>query len=172
MAMLSMKPVRRARRRLDCKSRPQNHSKGTRMKTLKMMPLALLFAACASSTSTQQPPAQATTATVQPAATRPSSAALDPVGSYEFATVVDGQTVNGTMHIEGGPGAYKGRIVTSVFPEIPIVGATVEANVINVKASMPDGELAIRMVMDGMNFKGNWALGSDSGEFNGKKLPK
>jgi hypothetical protein len=139
------------------------------MKMLRMTPLALLFAACASS---QQPPAQVTTASQQPAATRQSTAAVDPAGSYEFTTVVDGQTVTGTMHIEGGPGAYKGRILTSVFPEIPIVGASVESNIINVKASMPDGELTLRMVMDGMNFKGNWALGSDSGEFNGKKLPK
>jgi hypothetical protein len=135
-----------------------------------MLPLALLCAAGAG--AAEQPPAQATTAAQQPAAARPTTAALDPVGSYEFTTVVDGQTVTGTMHIEGTPGAYKGRIITTVFPEIPVVGATVESNIINVKASMPDGELIISMMMDGMNFKGNWALGSDSGEFNGKKLPR
>jgi hypothetical protein len=140
------------------------------MKKLTIIPVALLFAACAS--SSEQPPAQAATAPQQPAATQQTTAAVDPVGTYEFTTVVDGQTVTGTMHIEGTTGAYKGRILTSVFPEIPIVGASVESNVINVKASMPDGELAIRMVMDGMNFKGNWALGSDGGDFNGKKLPK
>jgi hypothetical protein len=138
------------------------------MKTMRMLPVVLLLGACASS----QQPATSTTAAAQPAATRQTTAALDPVGSYEFTTVVDGQTVTGTLHVEGAPGNYKGRILTSVFPEIPVVGASVEANVVNVKASMPDGELNIRMVMDGMNFKGNWTLGSDGGEFNGKKLPK
>lgn len=138
------------------------------MKTMRMVPVVLLLGACASS----QQPATTATATTQPAATRQATAGIDPVGAYEFATVVDGQTVTGTLHIEGTPGNYKGRILTSVFPEIPVTGATVEANVVNVKASMPDGELNLRMVMEGMNFKGNWTLGSDGGEFNGKKLPK
>ena len=138
------------------------------MKTMKMLPVVLLLGACASS----QQPAATTTATTQPAASKQATAVVDPVGAYEFATVVDGQTVTGTLHIEGTPGNYKGKIVTSVFPEIPVVGASVESNVVNVKGSMPDGELNIRMVMEGMNFKGNWTLGSDGGEFNGKKLPK
>ena len=138
------------------------------MKTMRMVPVVLLLGACASS----QQPAATTTASTQPAATRQASAVVDPVGAYEFATVVDGQTVTGTLHIEGTPGNYKGRILTSVFPEIPVTGASVEANVVNVKASMPDGELNIRMVMEGATFKGNWTLGSDGGEFNGKKLPK
>lgn len=138
------------------------------MKTMTMLPVVLLFGACASS----QPPAATTTAPTQPAAARQATAVLDPVGAYEFSTVVDGQTVTGTLHIEGTPGNYKGRIITSVFPEIPVVGASVESNIVNVKASMPDGELNIRMVMEGMNFKGNWTLGSDGGDFNGKKLAK
>jgi hypothetical protein len=138
------------------------------MKTMRIVPVVLLLGACASS----QQPAASTTAASQPAATRQATAVIDPVGAYEFATVVDGQTVTGTMHVEGTPGNYKGRIITTVFPEIPIVGASVEANVVNVKGSMPDGELNIRMVMEGSNFKGNWTLGSDGGEFNGKKLPK
>jgi hypothetical protein len=80
--------------------------------------------------------------------------------------------VTGTMHVEGGPGNYKGRIVTSVFPEIPIVGASVESNVVVLRGSMPDGELTMRLTMEGQNFKGNWALGGGSGEITGKKLPK
>ena len=137
------------------------------MRTIRLLPVVLLFGACASS----QQPAATATAPEQPAATR-QSAVIDPAGSYEFTTVVDGQTINGTMHIEGTAGNYKGRILTSVFPEIPVTGASVETNVVSVKASMPDGELTLRMVMEGMNFKGNWTLGSDGGEFNGKKLPK
>lgn len=133
------------------------------MKLSRIIPAILLLGACASSPPT-------TTTSSAPQAT--AQAAVNPVGAYEFTTTVDGQTVTGTLHIEGTPGAYKGRILTSVFPEIPVVGATVENNnVVNVKANMPDGELTLRMVMEGMNFKGNWTLGADGGEFNGKKLP-
>ena len=135
------------------------------MKTHEVIPLLLLAAACASA---EPQPAQPT---VVPATT-PVAAAVDPVGTYEFSTVVDGQTITGTLHLEGTPANYKGRIVTSVFPEIPITSATVERNVINLRGSMPDGELSIRMVMSGSDFTGNWALGSDSGEFNGRKLPR
>jgi hypothetical protein len=136
------------------------------MKTYLMIPAALLFAACASA---QTPPAQTTAPAPE---VKAAVAAIDPVGSYEFSTVVDGQTVTGTIHIEGAPAAYKGRIITSAFPEIPIVGAAVENNVIVARGSMPDGELVIRMAMEGANFKGNWALGSGSGEIAGKKLAK
>ena len=139
------------------------------MQILRLIPIAALLTACASA---PDPVPQATTAPQQPAATAQSTAAVNPVGSYEFTTVVEGQTVTGTMHIEGTPGNYKGRILTNVFPEIPIVGASVEANIINVRANMPEGELTLRMVMDGTNFNGNWALGADSGDFNGKKLPR
>jgi hypothetical protein len=135
------------------------------MKTFRMLPVVLLLGACAS--APQPEPAVAPPAAVKQAAV------VDPVGAYEFTTTVDGQTVTGTLHIEGAPGAYKGRIITTVFPEIPVVGATVESNnIVVAKASMPDGELTLRMVMDGMNFKGNWTLGADGGEFNGKKLPR
>ena len=139
------------------------------MQTLRLIPIAALLAACASA---PDPAPQATTAPQQPAARTQTTAVVDPVGSYEFTTVVDGQTVTGTMHIQGTPGNYKGRILTNVFPEIPIVGASVETNVINVRANMPEGELTLRMVMDGMNFNGNWALGADSGDFSGKKLAR
>jgi hypothetical protein len=79
------------------------------MKSFKLMSAAILFTACA---STPQPPAQSTTAPTQPAATQQATAAIDPVGSYEFSTVVDGQTVTGTLHIQGTPGNYKGRCPT------------------------------------------------------------
>lgn len=136
------------------------------MKTRKITPFVLLIAACSSAT---QQPAQTTTAPAQAVATQQSSAVLNPAGTYEIATVVDGQTVTGTMKVEGTPGNYKGVIQTNLFPEIPIVGASVESNIVHIKANMPDGELAIRLVMDGMNFNGSWALGGGSGEITGKK---
>lgn len=141
------------------------------MKTWQITSIVVLLAACASS---QQPAPTTATATTVPAAATPAPtpAAVDPVGAYEFTTVANGQSVTGTLYITGTPGAYTGRIVTNQFPEIPVTGASVTGQAVDVKASMPDGELAIHFVMNGMNFTGNWTLGADSGEFNGKKLPK
>jgi hypothetical protein len=139
------------------------------MKLWRLAAAPMLFAACA---STPQPPAATATAADQPAATRQTTAAVDPVGSYEFATSVDGQPLTGKIHIEGTPANYKGRIVTSMFPDIPITRASAEANVIYATATMPDGDVVIRMFMDGMNFTGSWTLGTETGELSGKKLPQ
>lgn len=137
----------------------------------KLTPLALVLAACASSNTASTTATPQTTATK--AVTPPPPAVMDPTGSYEFSTVVDGQTVTGTLFINGTTGAYTGRIVTSTFPEIPVTGATVNGKTVDIKGSMPDGELAITITMEADNtFKGKWVLGADTGEFNGKKLPK
>ena len=129
--------------------------------------LVIGVAACSSNSATTSTPTPAVVVA-------PAPRVLDPVGAYEFSTVAQGQAVTGTLTIAGVAGAYNGKVVTNIFPEIPVTAATVKGDTIDVKASMPDGELAIRMVMDAATstFKGNWALGSDSGDFNGKKLPK
>jgi hypothetical protein len=138
------------------------------MKNFHIAMLAVVMAACAGSSSSTT-----TSATPQPVVA-PKPAPLDPAGTYEFTTLVQGQTVTGTLTIAAAPtGGYTGRVVTNMFPEIPITAASVEENkIVIAKGSMPDGELTIRMVMDGMNFTGTWALGADSGDFNGKKLPR
>jgi hypothetical protein len=133
------------------------------MNIWKLMPVIAVIA-CASSEQIATTP--------QPVVTTPAVVAIDPVGSYEFSTTVDGQAVTGTLTIGGTAGAYTGRIVTNMFPEIPVTGAKVEDKTVIATGSMPDGELTIRMLMDGMNFTGRWELGGDTGEFNGKKLPK
>lgn len=129
--------------------------------------MAFLVAACASSQNST--PAPATPVVVKAPVAPLAPLRLEPAGSYEFTTVVDGQTVTGTMQIAGTPGAYTGKILSNIFPEIPIVSASTEGDVLNVKGMMPDGELSIRMVFTGEDFKGTWAIGAGMGEFNGKK---
>lgn len=140
------------------------------MKIAQVASLALLLAACASSPSPAPTPAPAAVTVVVPPPPPPKPK-LEPAGSYEFSTIVDGNTITGTMEITGTAGAYTGKILTSAFPEIPIVGAVVDGDAINLKATMPDGELSIHMVFaGGPDFKGNWALAGDTGDFNGKKI--
>ena len=135
------------------------------MKNYRVASLVLLAAACASS-----PAPVATTAPTQPVPS--TSAAVDPVGTYEFSTIIDGQTLTGTVHIEGAPLNYRGRVVTKVFPDMPITSVSVAANVISFVASMGGDDVLVRMVMDGSNFQGSWQAGPDSGDISGRKLPK
>ena len=135
------------------------------MNLFKVVPIALVMAACASS---QPEPVVTATPTPQPVV----AAVPDPVGSYEFATAVDGQVVAGTMSITGTPGAYQGRILTNMFPEIPITSAVVQGQDMIIRGAMPDGELTLNLKFNGPNFTGNWAIGGQSGDFSGKKLPK
>ena len=135
------------------------------MNSFKLLPIALVIAACASS---QPEPVVTPAPTPQPVV----AVVLDPAGSYEFATAVDGQIVSGTMSITGASGDYKGRILSNLFPEIPITSAAVEGQNMIIRGNMPDGELTLNLKFDGPNFTGNWALGGQSGEFSGKKLPK
>lgn len=135
------------------------------MNLFKVMPITLVVVACASS---QPEPAVTPAPTPQPVV----AAVPDPVGSYEFATAVDGQVVAGTMTITGVPGAYQGRILTNMFPEIPVTSAVVEGQNMIVRGTMPDGELTLNLKFSGANFTGNWAIGGQSGDFSGKKLPK
>lgn len=141
------------------------------MSLWKVVPLLCVVAACSSRTArtdvTLTPsPVSAPTAAAKPAG-------IDPVGTYEFSTVVQGEAVTGRIDITGTPGAYTGRIVTGTFPEIPVISANVASdNILDVKASMPDGELVIHMVFTGSEFKGNWSVMNDSGDIHGRKLVK
>lgn len=134
------------------------------MKYFRVALLVFLVAACASS-----PAPVATTAPTQPV---PSTTAVDPVGTYEFSTSIDGQTLTGTVHIEGAPLNYRGRVVTKVFPDMAITNVSVAANVISFVASMGGDDVLVRVVMDGSNFQGSWQGGPDSGDISGRKLPK
>lgn len=139
------------------------------MKLWKLVPVALLIAGVASAQNPTPPAAP------KPP-TAPDSANVDPAGAYDFTTVANGENVSGTLYIAASPDkpdTYIGKIVTNIFPEIPVTGAKVKGNAIDVTGAMPDGELALHFVLDADGtFKGNWTLGADSGEFNGKKQPK
>lgn len=133
------------------------------MTMMRIFPLLIVAGACAASEPqvTVAPPPPPAAAQV---------AVMDPVGTYEYSTVVDGQTATGTMQIVGAPGAYTGRILSNLFPEIPIVGVTVDGKSMLIRATMPDGDLLIKATFDDQKkFTGNWELGGQTGDFSGKK---
>lgn len=137
------------------------------MKVWKLVPAALLVASVATAQDVKPP--------VQTKAATDSIANVDPVGAYDFTTVANGENVSGTLYIAAAEtaGTYTGKIITNIFPEIPVTGAKVKGNAIDVTAAMPDGELGLHFELAAdATFKGNWTMGAESGEFNGKKQPK
>lgn len=129
--------------------------------------LLALAAACAAPAEPASTPAPASTASMPAPAP---AGALNPVGRYEFNTIVNGQPMSGTMTVEGQPGAYTGRLESNVIPQAPITGVTVNGQQMVVIVQVPQGDVAITMNMNGNAFTGNWAIAGDTGEISGRKV--
>jgi hypothetical protein len=98
---------------------------------------------------------------------------LDPVGDYEFSTIVDGQTRTGVISITKKDDVLGGRIFSEAMPEIPVSSVRVDGRTVTLNAALPDTESALIVVLtfeaDNNKFSGNWSLGSDSGTLGGKR---
>jgi hypothetical protein len=133
------------------------------MKPILAAAIALSLAACAAGTA-----GEASTPAGGPAAGA-QAAAVNPVGTFEFTTMVNGASVNGTLEVMGSPGAYTGRLRTSILPEMPVSSASVSGQEMTVLADAPDGTVTIRMTFTGDTFTGSWALGGDGGALSGRR---
>jgi hypothetical protein len=126
----------------------------------------VLLAACAPAATSAGDPVPAPT-TAPPAVT--TAAAVNPVGTFEFTTSVNGDMVTGSIEVTGNAGAYGGTIRTSATPDIPVRGVTVNGQQMVVTADTPDGELVLTLNFTGNNFTGGWTLGGGSGEMRGQR---
>lgn len=137
------------------------------MKAKLILAAALSLAACSTAPAGDTGPAPSGGTT----SGTTSSAAVNPVGRYEFSTVVSGQPVTGTIEIAGAPSAYTGQITTSITPPLPVSGASVNGREITVTANTPDGPLTFRMnFTDNTAFTGGWELAGDSGSLTGRRV--
>jgi hypothetical protein len=133
----------------------------------RMLAAVLVMSAAACSSAAPEPadgPAPATTTAAAPAP-------LNPVGTYQFTTTVDGSEVTGSVEVTGAPGAYAGTIRTSITPDIPVTGVMVSGQEMVVSAATPDGPLTINMTFTGDTFTGNWELNGGSGNLSGRRNP-
>lgn len=121
------------------------------MKRMLAAALVLFLAACASAPRGPAP--------------------LNPVGTFEFQTTVNGGPVTGSVEVTGQPGAYGGTIRTSVTSDIPVTGVVVTGQDMVVSADTPDGPLTINMTFTGNDFTGEWELSGDSGTLSGRRTP-
>lgn len=91
----------------------------------------------------------------------------DPVGSYEFTTVAEGQTILGTMTIEAGADGYTGfiRATTVPMPPAPIASVEVVDQTVTILADGPEGMLTIALTVTDTGLEGTWAMGDGTGTF-------
>lgn len=101
----------------------------------------------------------------------PTPRAVNPVGTFEFTTNVNGGEVTGAVEVTGQAGAYGGRVRTSITPDMPITAVVVTGQEMVVSGSAPQGPLTINMTFTGDTFTGSWELGGDGGDLTGRRTP-
>lgn len=110
-----------------------------------------------------------------PPAEPPAPAPFDPVGTYTFATTVEGAAVAGELIIRGEPGNYTGLINPTSGPITPleIYAATVEGQQVTAFADAGgDDVILVLNFTDEGRYTGTWTLGFDSGEIAGERVPQ
>lgn len=132
-------------------------------RTLSAAALLVLAAACAPAAAPPPEPA--------PAPAPMAAAALNPVGTFEFTTSVDGNPMTGTIEITGQPGAYTGVVRTSATPDLPITGVSVQGDQMTVTSSVNGETLTMRLTFAGNDFTGGWTVAGDSGDLAGRRRP-
>lgn len=116
------------------------------MKHFRSCMLALALVIAAAPLSAQQPPA-------------PAPAPVDPVGTFDFSTSVDGTAVTGMIRIAKTESGFGGVISTDATGEMPISKVTVEGSRVQIRSVTPDGELVINVDFKDDKFTGGWDMG-------------
>jgi len=99
-------------------------------------------------------------------------APLNPVGYFEFATDIEGESVTGSLEIrQAEGGGYTGTLTASAAPEpLPIRSVTVEGQTLTVVADTPDGPVTAVLTFTGDTFTGPWSYAGMSGTMAGKRI--
>ena len=101
---------------------------------------------------------------------------VDPVGTYEFSTYANNQTINGTLTItRSEEGALQALMDAPDAQMPPLQAASVEVDGKDVKLRIPlgqEGDLWIEVTIDGDDCIGQWFVGMESGEITGKRVKK
>lgn len=96
-------------------------------------------------------------------------ATLDPLGEYEVTLSSESLVSEGTMTIEGEPGAYRGALVAGRMTA-RIIGVEVGENLVHVTAAVESGRLVLRLAGDESFLSGNWVMGTRRGTVTASRL--
>jgi hypothetical protein len=127
--------------------------------------ILLALAACASSPRSvpEHPPR------IPEPSTQAVTAAVNPVGEFEYSTVTPDGPLTGTITIGGTPGNYTGTIDAGAMGTFPVKGVTVSGQTMTIASEHPEGPLEVRLTFVGDEFTGSWHLGAQGGEMAGKR---
>jgi hypothetical protein len=101
---------------------------------------------------------------------------VDPVGTYQFSTFADNQTITGTLTISRSEEGELQALLDAPDADLPHLPAvSVEVKGKEVKLMIPmgqEGDLWIEVTIDGDDVTGQWFVGMESGEITGKRVDK
>ena len=99
-------------------------------------------------------------------------APLDPVGTYSFSSVYQGEPITGTVVIRATETGYSGLVdPESGAPQVPIYAVTVEDQTMTVFGDAGGDDLVLTLKFTGDRFTGSWMVGFEGGEITGARVP-
>jgi hypothetical protein len=101
---------------------------------------------------------------------------VDPVGTYQFSTFANNQTVNGTLTISRSEEGELQALLDAPDADLPplqAVSVDVKGKELSLMIPLGDeGDLWIEVTIDGDDVAGQWFVGMESGEITGKRVDK
>lgn len=98
------------------------------------------------------------------------ASAVDPVGTFDYSTVFQGQDATGTISVTSSDGKYGGQITMSLVEQpMPISAVKVEENRVTIESEAPDGSVQIVLQFAGNDFTGEWHYAGMTGALKGKR---
>jgi hypothetical protein len=100
---------------------------------------------------------------------------LDPLGIYDFTTVVQGEQITGSFRIERTEGEYRGSLMASGLPAMSILRVTVDGQWLTIQSNTGTNPLELELAFVGDTFTGEWKIHTvdgtveDSGTIAGRR---
>ena len=96
---------------------------------------------------------------------------IDPVGSYEFTTITNNQTVTGKVTISKTETGWSALVEGGQMPPMTTTSVKVEGKDVTVTVPFGDiGEVVVEFTIDGDDVTGRWIFGMESGDITGKRI--
>jgi len=88
---------------------------------------------------------------------------------YDFSTMVEGQTLTGTMTFAGSPGAYTGSFSSGMTGTITLRDIEVDGMDLTCLADIPEATVMFLLTFEGDSFTGEWDADGMVGTISGTK---
>ena len=100
---------------------------------------------------------------------------MDPLGIYDFTTMVQGEQVTGSFRIERTEGEYRGSVMAAGLPAMSILAVAVDGQWLTIRSNTGANPIELELAFVGNMFTGEWKTRSaagtveDSGTISGRR---